>query len=443
MASLEEKEIHVKQLKLGMFVSRLDIPWEMTRFPLQGLYIQSREDIERLAECCEFVVIDHTRARERATFDAPPMAHVEARPSLAAAPKPATAPQKKLRNHWKRKHCVENYKITANIRNELSTSKNLLDTMERQIYLICEHTLRCRRANIEQLIDSTTQVVESVIRNPDAMAWLCRVRATRKPIYMHTIRLAVWGAIVGRQLGLNRFTLTHLCSALLMTGIGKSRVSEKALSGYSPQKPSEEYQAHLKETLYQLQQMHNNSDDLVNTISRYCERIDGSGYPNKISGDSIPFLSQVAGLVETYELLINPYHCTRAVSPANAIVYLNKCKDKLFETTLVEEFIKAIGIYPTGTVVELSNGEMGVVVSQNYERRLRASVIPVLGVQGDILKKYKVLDLSYANNRDGTAERVCIRRGVPSTVVPRGLLEETHNWIFNRSNPFGFFQQNI
>jgi len=437
MFALQEKEIHVRQLKLGMYVSRLEIPWEMTRFPLQGLYIQSQEDIERLAECCEYVVVDLTRRTERATFEAPPLATVSIEPRK---PKPSVRSSAKKtgnRNDWKQQHCVERYPIATPMQKELKNSAELLDTVEHQVYMLCEHTLRCRRANIEQLVDQTTQVVESVIRNPDAMAWLCRVRATRKPIYMHTIRLAVWGAIVGRQLGLNRFSLTHLCSALLMTGIGKSRISEKALAAYHPETPKLAYQAHLKETIYQLEEMRFKTD-VLGTIANYCERVDGSGYPLQKRGDNIPFLARICGLIETYELLINPYHYTRAVSPANAVVYLNKRKGTNFEESLVEEFIRAIGIYPTGTLVELNDGQLGVVLSQNYEKRLRASVIPILNTQGGIIEKYKVLDLSYDNDEDKIAERLFIRRGIPSTVIPRGLLENAHTWMFNKSSRFHF-----
>lgn len=428
MLSLEEKEIHVRQLKPGMYVSRLEIPWEMTRFPLQGLLIRSDDDIETLAQYCTFVTVDVARSHKPARLDSP---QVPGKKPAPIHPKSNATPLRP-KAEWQSKHCVEKYRVNTPIRKEVATSHSLLSTMERQIYLICEHTLRCRRANIEQLIDSSTQVVESIIRNPDAMAWLCRVKASRKPIYMHTIRLAVWGTIVGRQLGLNRFALTHLCTALMMTGIGKSSISDKALSGYSPTKPSLDYRHHLQETLYQIEQLRFADDDIAETIACYCERIDGSGYPNRTTGSEIPFLAQVCGLVETYELLVNPYHCTRAISPPNAVVYLNKRKNIQFDGRLVEEFIKAIGIYPTGTVVELSNGELGVVVSQNYKRRLRACVIPVLSAQGDILKNYQVLDLSYANDSESAQQPVSIRRGVPSTVIPRGLLEQTHTWLFDQ-----------
>lgn len=429
MRELQTKTIPVSQLRLGMYVSQLDIPWEKTDFPLQGLLIGSLQDIEKLSYYCQRVVIDEEKSRSDLQLDNPLfLKSVKTARAKSLKEKQALA----IDANWKQKHCVERYVVEASIKNEIYRSIDIFEKLEKQVNHLCEHIIRCRKADIEELVESTSQVVDSIIRNPDAFAWLCRIRETRKPIYTHTIRLAVWGGIVGRQLGLNRFALTHLCSSLLMSGIGKSQVSEQALAGYCAIKTSREYQKHLHETLYQLRQIRMNSDDVIHTIENYCERIDGSGFPGRKRGSEIPFLSQVAGLIETYELLIHPYESSRAISPANAVVFLNRFKGIKFETTLVEEFIRAIGIYPTGTLVELSDGQQGVVCSQNYEKRLRASVIPIINAKGHIINKYKVLDLSYTDRREGEDDQVYIRKGVPSSNIPRGLLENAHNWMFKK-----------
>lgn len=419
---LEEKQIAVSQLQLGMYVSRLDVPWEMTHFPLQGLLIQTQADIDRVAKLSRYVFIDQARHSTLAQ-------HKKHPPGKTHMEKCVKQNARKSTPAWKR-HCVEKYDIKNSIDKEMNKTTELFNTVERQVYLLCENTIHCKRSSAEAISDSATHIVESVIRNPDALAWLCRVRSTRKSIYMHTIRLAAWGAIVGRELGLNRYALIHLCSALLLTGIGKSRIDESALDGYSVKRSSEGYKKHLEETLYQLESMRYSSEDVLNTLRHYCERIDGGGYPNRLRGAKIPFLSRLCGLIETFELLVNPYDVSRALSPANAIVYLYRCKDEMFEESLVEEFIRAIGIYPTGTLVELNDGQLGVVFSQDYEKRLRAKVIPILDTKGNVKQKYKVLDLAYARNYDP----IFISKGVPSTSIPRGLLEDAHNWMYKRNS---------
>lgn len=413
-----------------MYVSQLDIPWEQTDFPLQGLLIRSLDDIEKLSGYCKRVYIDEQRSqpnlqmRNAQFLQSVKQAHFKAERQHQSS---------SIEHNWKQTYCVERYVVESSFKSEVYRSIDIFDKVEKQVHHFCKNIIRCRKADIEEVVEHTSQVVDSIIRNPDAFAWLCRIRETRQPIYLHSIRLAVWGGIVGRQLGLNRFSLTHLCSVLLLSGIGKSQISAQALAGYCATKTTREYQKHLHETLYQLRQIRMHTDDLVHTLENYCERIDGSGFPNHKKAAAIPFLAQVAGLIETYELLIHPYEASRAISPANAIVFLNRSKDKTFSASLVEEFIRAIGIYPTGTLVELSDGQLGVVVSQNYEKRLRASVIPIVSGKGHILDKFQVLDLCYTDRREGEDDQIYIRRGVPSSNIPRGLLEKAHEWMFEKN----------
>lgn len=432
MKVLHDKGIPVNQLKLGMYVSRLDVPWEKTDFPLQGLLIRSVADIEKLSRHCQRVWIDDEKSRTDVRSKNPLLPNTEKK---TKANNEGINAKYSIAENWKKKHCVETYAVKSSMKREISRSAELFDTLEKQVHYVCENIIRCHKADIEKLVDSTSLVIDSIIRNPDAFAWLCRIRDTRKPIYTHIIRLAIWGGIVGRQLGLNRYSLTHLSSALLFTGIGKSKLSKQVLDGYHPSKTSREYQEHLHETIYQLQQIRFNTDGVINTIENYCERINGSGFPLNKTVDEIPFLSQIAGLIETYELMISPYDISRSVSPSNAVVYINRCKGVLFDASIVEEFIKAIGIYPTGTLVELSDNQKGVIFSQDYERRLRASVIPIINSNGTIAKKYRVLDLSCTNRREGEPEdnQVYIRKGVPASNIPRGLLEDAHNWMFKRN----------
>ncbi|GAB1260179.1 HD-GYP domain-containing protein [Aurantivibrio plasticivorans] len=426
------KGLPVNHLKLGMYVSRLDVPWEQTDFPLQGLLIKSVADIEKLSQYCQRVWIDEERSRGELhkNNSLPPKSGIKTKAKIAA-----NFADYSIAYNWKKKHCVEQYAIQSSMKREIVRSAKLFDGLEKQIHNVCTNIIHCHTSDIEKLVDSTSQVVDSIIRNPDAFAWLCRIRDTREPIYTHIIRLAIWGGIVGRQLGLNHYSLTHLSSALLFTGIGKSTLSKQVLEGYHPSKARLEYQCHLHETLYQLQQIRFSTDGVINTIENYCERIDGSGFPLNKTVNEIPFLSQVAGLIETYELMISPYDISHAVSPSSAVVYLNRYKGKFFDASLVEEFIKAIGIYPTGTLVELSDDQKGIIFSQDYERRLRASVIPIINSHGTIANKYRVLDLSCADHREGDSgdNQLYIRKGVPASNIPRGLLEDAHNWMFKRN----------
>src|SRR5690606_34011349 len=122
---------------------------------------------------------------------------------------------------------------------------------------------------------------------------------------------------------------------------------------------------------------------VTSVVKTHCERINGSGFPAHLRGDKIPLLGKIAGIVTFYDETINPRGQDKPHSPSRAVAKLYELRDIEFQEELVVEFIRAIGLYPTGTLVELSSGEVGVVVEQNFERRLK----PVVMIVTDSVKE--------------------------------------------------------
>jgi len=108
-------------------------------------------------------------------------------------------------------------------------------------------------------------------------------------------------------------------------------------------------------------------------VKTHCERVNGSGFPEHLRGDRIPLLGKIAGIVTYYDETTNPRGKLH-LSPSKAVAKLYELRDVEFQSDLVVEFIRAIGLYPTGTIVELNTGEVAVVVEQNFQRRLKPKV---------------------------------------------------------------------
>lgn len=433
---LFEQKITINQLKVGMYVCRLDRPWHETDYPLQGLYIKDQVDIDHLAKYCQYVFIDEKRSRS-ALIPKHTQAITQNRPQpLRAVPK-NTTPFFIDPKSWRQRHCVEHYSVTTTLNAELKLSAPLMYLLEEQLAYLIDKINRRRRFDIEPIAESAADLVESLIRNPDALAWLCQIKLTRKPIYLHIMRLAVWGGIVGRQMGLNRFSLVHLTMTLMMTGIGKSLIKQEILGNHNVYNHTPEYQEHLTETLYYLKQSHFSCEDIISTIQAYCERHNGSGYPKALTGGKIPFLARVAGLVDTFDLMVHPYEAKQSISPGNAIARLNKCKGTLFDPHLVETFVQAIGIYPTGSLVEINNGIIGVVVSQSYEKRIQAAIIPLINRDKKRFAKFKIFDLHLTGSDAMQNDRIIIKRGLPFHLAPPKLVAAAHEQLFEEKK--GFF----
>ena len=159
----------------------------------------------------------------------------------------------------------------------------------------------------------------------------------------------------------------------------------------------EEQQAYEKFIDYgveMLREADNAEPAIISVVKNHCERVNGSGFPRHFRGDKIPLNGRIAGMVTFYDETINPRNKQLSLSPSRAVAKLYECRNKEFQEELVVEFIRAIGLYPTGTLVELSTGEVAVVAEQNFERRLRPKVLMVMDSCKKVLKQPFILDLA-------------------------------------------------
>ncbi len=144
-------------------------------------------------------------------------------------------------------------------------------------------------------------------------------------------------------------------------------------------------------------------------VATHHERADGSGYPQGLSNNEIPLFGRIAVIVDSYDA-INSRHVHgqgRAKSPHEAISELYELRGSKFQTELIEQFIQAVGLYPTGSLVELNTGEVGAVVAINGLRRLRPTVILLLDKNKEPLPEFIMTDLSKIN------DSIAVVRGLP------------------------------
>jgi len=128
-------------------------------------------------------------------------------------------------------------------------------------------------------------------------------------------------------------------------------------------------------------------------VAHHHERFDGSGYPEGLKDDKIPSFARIAAIVDTYDAVTSKREYADTISPPDAIKLLYNSRDVDFQAELVEAFIQAVGIYPAGTLVELSSGEVAVVVAEYRTRRLRPKVMVLLDADKNKLENAVMVDL--------------------------------------------------
>jgi hypothetical protein len=116
--------------------------------------------------------------------------------------------------------------------------------------------------------------------------------------------------------------------------------------------------------------------------------------PRGLKGGEIGMLGSIAAIADTFDALTAQRPYAKAVSPSTALSMLYKWRGTLFDAALVEQFIRFIGIFPLGSVVEFNSGEVGIVIAQNTEKRLQPRVMVIRDASGNELKPQKLLDLA-------------------------------------------------
>lgn len=369
---VEHKKLLVDQLQVGMYISRLDRPWIETPFPLQGFYVKDLSDIDQLRRYCREVTVDVARSRVEVEPVSHAVANAPGRAAAQPAPAQAAAPGKSMRR--------PTYRTTVSMPQEVGASRELHRQFAQSVVDIYGSLRKGQLPDLEKTRETTSRVVDSVIRNPDAMVWLSRVREKDAYSYHHAFRCAIWGTVFARHLGISRQALDNLALGLVLMDVGKARLPDGLLNKTGLLTPAErlELRKHVQYSLDILDGMPGIPSQVVQMVAEHHERYDGSGYPHQLSGKAISPLGKIAGLVDTYDAMTSERPYARALTSVEAVSRLYELRNTEFQAQLVEEFIQAIGVYPTGTLVHMSNQEVGVVIAQNPERRLRPKLLMLL-----------------------------------------------------------------
>ncbi len=412
--SQAELKVYVEDLKIGMYVSRLDRPWVETRFLFQGFRVNTHDDIQELRNFCEYVFVDPESFDSGASSPKAPA--IKAPPPAPTAPVivrsgAADKPGEVFRSPPK----VEVYPVLTPIDKEMATArKSRAATLEVVTTLIADLKVG-RKIAIDSVRDGVRGLMDSIIRNPAAFMWLSRLKNKDSYAYTHSVDACGLAVAFGRHLGFSKADLENLAIGTLLFDIGKLQLPDSLLT-----KPGrltdKEYKLILRHVQFGVdiaRETEGISEDVIAVIANHHERHDGSGYPRGIPGHQIPVNARIAALVDCYDAITSDRPYSKAMSTYDAIQALYEWRDKDFQADMVEQFIQCIGLYPTGTLVELSTGEIGVVTAQNRVRRLRPQVMLLLDPDKYAYDINTMLDLMQ-DPLDADGKPVEIRRPLPA-----------------------------
>ena len=416
------KMLPVERLEIGMYVAQLDCPWLETPFLFQGFYIRDDDEIADLKKHCKHVYVSRVSlTAEQAEDDSPievaPLskevvdkkdAHIAALFEVDESEDP--------NGEVKQQNIV--YKETTSLKQESRTAVGVYKQAMLTVQGVMQNLQKSGSLDLAQLETAITPMVDSVLRNPAALACLMRMQKKGNYLYRHSLASTVWAAILGRQIGLSRDDLNVIAVGAMLLDVGKTRLPDALLE--KPGKLTDEerhlVRQHVQFGLEILEITDGVDARVLEMVAHHHERYNGTGYPLKLKGNSIPVFGRIAGIVDAYDAMITPRPYAKLQSSYDALRKLRKLADVEFQAEIVEQFTRAIGAFPTGTLVELNTREVAIVTKQNRIRRLRPEVMIIMSAEKQLLEKFRVIDLNEETIAEGGTLSLWIERGLPPGV---------------------------
>jgi HD-GYP domain-containing protein (c-di-GMP phosphodiesterase class II) len=356
------KKVPVTELQFGMYIAELDRPWTDTPFMFQGFVLGTQKQLDVLKKYCATVLVDTERGEP------------------LAAPDPGRTP----------------YAEKSTVEQEAGPARAAYGDSRGAIHDVLSAVRIGRTLDAERVRSAVSAMTGSVLRNPDALLLLAQLRKHGEYHESHALDVSIYMITFGRFLELEPGQIEFLGYLGLLQDVGKLRLPRELLDKHGRLSAAEFELAklHVAHSVEILRATPGLPPDLPRLAALHHERHDGSGYPAGLRGREIGMLGSIAAIVDTFDALTVQRPHADPVSPSAAISTLFKARGVLFDAYLVEQFIRCIGIFPVGSLVQLNTGETGIVIAQNPARRLQPRVMVIRDASGNPMQPQKLLDLS-------------------------------------------------
>lgn len=393
------RKITIEDLRPGMFVTELDVPWIKSPFFRHRRLIKNDEDVLLLRQAgVKTVIIDSDKGLDAndnpANEPIAPVEQASVEPARVEAPaaaplaaEPSATEPEKLAEAEKRKPIALNIEL----RSALKIEKEIHHAVE----LINEQVEKgqpIEAAAFTPIIDKT---LESLSRNDQALLTLLHQSHTDKKVQAHSFGVFTVALLLALDLGIPQDQQEALGMAALLHDGGWAKLPANLFSKGKPYTETEK--TLIKQHLLILDGVlkKSNLPELVTLlIQQHHERSDGSGYPRGLKEAQIHPLARMLGAADQYDELIHGLGEKPGVIPPNALSILFKeSKQGIHDPRLIARLVQRMGVYPIGSAVKLNTGEKALVIETTREEPLLPRIKIYYDRSGAAMMKPKEVDL--------------------------------------------------
>jgi putative nucleotidyltransferase with HDIG domain len=269
-------------------------------------------------------------------------------------------------------------------------------------------------ARMGKAVDTSTarslveEISASVTRNAAALLSLARLKTADDYTYMHSVAVCALMMALARQLDLDPEQTRQAGMAGLMHDLGKALMPMEVLN--KPGKLTDAefaiIKSHPAEGHKMLLQAAEPVDPVVLDVClHHHEKTNGSGYPEGLTGDQISLFAKMGAVCDVYDAITSNRPYKAGWDPAESIRKMAEWADGHFDQHIFQAFVKSLGIYPTGSLVKLASGKLGVVLEQSKQSLLKPQVKVFYSTKTRARIAPKVVDLSASGYDDSIVSR--------------------------------------
>jgi len=372
MEHFKNVKVYTSDLIPGLTVTKLDRAWTETSFIMQGFTIESPFDVISLRRQCEYVYVDFKSLDEYRAFKIQTTRSDTYRRKLASKSSSVAETKKRL-----------NSAVLTHRK-----SNRLVKTLFDRIALGQEFDIASVRSNVKDN-------VKQILANPEAMLMMSMLKSQSEDLAQHSLNVSILSIGFAHHLGFSKVELEDIGMAAMLHDIGLVKVDRRLI--HKPSKlnkdETEQVQKHCQYGFDILSGRRGLTPSCIDVAMAHHEQVDGNGYPRGLVSDKITKVVKIISIIDVYDTITNYQVYAKIMSIKDAYREMMKGKATRFDLELLLKFIKWRSIYPPGTIVELANGEVGIVIGSKETNRLKPRIMLVLDEYKEPCKE-TIIDLS-------------------------------------------------
>jgi putative nucleotidyltransferase with HDIG domain len=380
------KRIAVSELALGMYIHEFCGSWMDHPFWRGRFLLDNQRDLQRVLDSdVNEVWIDVSKGLDvpagRASQSLEEVeAEAEAR-LLAAESRPSP--------------------VRASLDHEVQRALRLCAQSKAAVVQMFSDARMGQAIELEHVAALVEEISDSVLRHPNALISLARLKTSDEYTYMHSVAVCALMIALSRQLGLPEEQVREAGEAGLLHDIGKMAIPDAILN--KPGKLTDvefgTMRRHPEAGAKMLLECRQVSALVLDVCLHHHEKFDGSGYPHRLAGEQISLFARMGAICDVYDAITSDRPYKKGWDPAESIRKMAEWKGH-FDPQLFQAFVKSLGIYPIGSLVRLESGRLGVVVEQHEKSLLTPRVKVFFSARSKLPIPQEVIDLARLAGRD-------------------------------------------